>query len=148
VQVKEKKKKNRARDIRQPTEADLYIIIGEILWIIRPILYLYLLHKNGKSSWWPWIISALTEIASLRCNANKKLNKIESKEISHRKLQLIFYLLRSPFFETVFGGEKATATTTKLVETVQKIPGVGALLSIAIEFLKVYRTRYFYTAGS
>jgi len=112
------------------------------------VLYLYLLYKNGKSSWWPLIISALTEIASLRCYSDKKLIKIETKEISHRKLQLIFYLLRSPVFETVFGGEKVTATTTKLADAVSKIPVLPALLSIALVFLNVYRSRYFYTAGS
>jgi len=146
--VNKKKENMRTRDVKQPTEVDLYIIFGELLWILRPLIYLYLLYKNGRQSWWPWIISGLIDFASIRCSQNKKLNKAESKEMVHRKLQLLFYLLRSPFFETVFGGERATATTTKLADVSRKIPGISALLAIAIEFLKVYRTRYFYTAGS
>jgi len=138
----------RERDVKQPTEVDLFIIFGELLWILRPLIYLYLLYKNGKHSWWPWIISGLIDLTSIRCSQNKKLNKAESKEMMHRKLQLLFYLIRSPFFETVFEGERATATTTKLADVSRKIPGISTILAVAIEFLKMYRTRYFYTAGS
>jgi len=146
--IEKTKELMRERDIRQPTETDLYIILGEILWITRPIIYLYLLYKEGKSSWWPWVISLLIDLASWRCIQTKKLNKVERNEISHRKLQIFMYLLRSPFFETVFASEKATSTTTKVVDSLHQIPGVSALMSIAMEFLKVYRNRYFYTAAS
>jgi len=127
-----------------PTEADLYIIIGEFLWITRPLVYLFLLYLYGPNSFWPWIISFLFDISALRNVSNKKLNKAETVEIGKRKLQLLLYLLKSPVYDLLSENENVI----KLRKLTEKIPIIGNLLPVVMDVLKLYNSRYFYTAGS
>jgi len=141
--LRQKQETNRYED-PESTDVDLYIITGELLWITRPIVYLFLLFLYGQNSFWPWIISLLFDISFVRCVSQKKLNKAETAEISKRKLQLLLYILKSPFYDLLSESE----TLIKIKQSTDKIPLIGNLLPVVADVLKLYNSRYFYTAGS
>jgi peroxin-16 len=57
------------------------------------------IRKYGKKSWIPWIFSLSLEVGSIglfmRESASSELTK---EEISRRKMALLYYMLRSPFY--------------------------------------------------
>lgn len=57
----------------------------------------------GKNRWRPWIVSLIIELYSFYLfTKNKKLNAEEKDEKNRRLVQMLYYLARSPCFETVF----------------------------------------------
>ncbi|XP_049848948.1 uncharacterized protein LOC126316956 isoform X2 [Schistocerca gregaria] len=73
-----------------------FLILGEFLWIIRPLVYLWLMYKKGSFSWRPWLTALAIDILSLYCSNGLKLSDDEYREIERRKKNLLYYLLRSP----------------------------------------------------
>ena len=105
------------------------IVAGEILHILRPLMYSVALRTWGRRSWKPYCVSLVTEAAAGRMtaagiNTSRKaaasaaanpavtgtiLSRLyelqgltwrrdEADELTRRKLLLVFYLLRDPFF--------------------------------------------------
>jgi len=66
------------------------------------------------------------------------MNQQERNEISRRRMQWLYYVLRSPFFETCVTNGPFAALLAK------RLPGFGAIL----DYVEAYRRRYFYIAGS
>jgi len=90
-----------ARDLVRPLP-DIRVI-GEILYIIKPVAYLLLLKKYGVKSWKPWAISLTMEAIYYASTANALVNNtltsLEKQEYKRRALLLKYYLIRKPFFE-------------------------------------------------
>eukprot|EP01122_Echinamoeba_exundans_P007830 TRINITY_DN2491_c0_g1_i5.p1 TRINITY_DN2491_c0_g1~~TRINITY_DN2491_c0_g1_i5.p1 ORF type:complete len:486 (-),score=89.59 TRINITY_DN2491_c0_g1_i5:558-1988(-) len=131
------------------TPATAKLAFGELLWIIRPLVYLLSLVKHGKKSWKPWFLSLLLDLASRSCSWDAELNEAETQEMYRRGFLWFFYLIRSPFFEFAVGDPTEPGSRiSRLFELLQRVPLVGALSASLAEFFLVYRKRYFYTAGS
>jgi len=88
-------------EVERPTEVTLRSALGEVLWTLRPLLYLAALYRYGTRSWTPWLLSLATDALSRRLTlpSRGRLTKSEEAETSRRLLLWAFYLLRSPFFE-------------------------------------------------
>jgi len=127
----------------KPTPSNRRIVVGEILWIFRPLFYLFTLFLYGKKSWKPWFISFIVDIASRSVTIGMNINIVEKKELNNRLMNLLFYLLRSPFFESF-----TIPTQDMIVEKFQDIPPVKMLLEYIKEIAKLYSKIYFYSSGS
>ena len=115
----------------------------DILHIIRPIVYIYLVMKHGKKSWFPIQISLMMDLliiflVFLKLIGAQKLRTIERRDLTKRNyLSLLKYLLRDPIFE------QFTLKVLQKVFKVMRIP--DALFGLVLSVLNYYRY-YIYIA--
>ncbi|KAF2073838.1 hypothetical protein CYY_004865 [Polysphondylium violaceum] len=125
-------------------------VIGELLFIFRPVIYWVTYSICGKRSWKPWFISLIIEIVSKSFseyglyNLNIPLSKSESSELARRRKKFLYYLIRSPFYDKFVGD----GIVFKILNFFKRIPILKILVDILFNYIQVYRTRYFYTAAS
>ncbi|XP_028769128.1 peroxisome biogenesis protein 16 [Neltuma alba] len=130
-------------------------LIGEVLFITRPLVYVLCIRKYGIRSWTPWFVSLAidcigTGILSLVTTSvvgGKEhvfhLSAPEKDEARRRKLLFALYLMRDPFFS------KYTRLKLESTEkTLEPIPMIGFLTAKVIELVIGAQTRYTYTSGS
>lgn len=120
-------------------------MLGEVLWIIRPVIFVILKLKFGRS-WKPWMISLIVDLISRRMSKKEDLSGTEEAELSRRRSILFLYALRSPFFE--FLQQLFGPAAEHLYNISGRLPGIQTAWDFISEILYVYRTRYFYLAGS
>lgn len=83
-----------------PTPLGLQETIAESLHITRPLLHLLSLSLCGQRSWTPWLLSGLVDVTSLSLLSDRKrLTRRERLELRRRTILLLYYLLRSPFYD-------------------------------------------------
>jgi len=122
----------------KPTRTAL-LVYGEYLYILRPVVYLIGMYLFGRLSWVPWLASlGVDAVGSWYSSSSRNMNQQERNEISRRRMQWLYYVLRSPFFETCVTNGPFAALLAK------RLPGFGAIL----DYVEAYRRRYFYIAGS
>lgn len=152
------------------------VIAGEILHILRPLVYVIALRKWGRRSWKSWLCSLAVELASARLTAvgvsasRKAATKAakdsavaltslaplyamqgiswrrdESDELTRRKLLLVYYVLRDPFFGR-FTGPAVERWHQRLGRL--PLPLVGWVADKAAELLVGVQKYYTYTSGS
>lgn len=83
-----------------------------IIKIIRFNLVAYLLKQSSPFSWNPWLISLLIDLASRSASSNffsklfqlnassNKLSALENEELQKRTMLFLYYLLRSPVYDS------------------------------------------------
>jgi len=129
--------------VPQNSKPTLSIIVGELLWIVRPLIYLLVASSRGEKSWWPFVIALCFDLWSRRLHQpSRVLTKTETEELSKRARQAaIFYLFRTPIADKVFGRlpDEPTSSPRSFI---------GFISGIITELIRLYRTRYFYTASS
>lgn len=128
-------------------------LTGEVMFILRPLIYVLLIRKYGVRSWFPWLTSLgvdligngiISFVTMLWHNSNDlRLSSKEKNELKRRKFLWALYLMRDPFF-TKYTRQKLNGTQ-KLLEPV---PIVGLLTEKIIELLVGAQTRYTYMSGS
>lgn len=87
----------------EPNLDQVRIMCGEIIHISRPLIYCFLLRHFRLKSYWPYIISLLTDILRLFVQRRIRFyNKAEKEEFRARnKEMLICYLLRNPLYSNI-----------------------------------------------
>ncbi|KAK4418711.1 ATPase ARSA2 [Sesamum alatum] len=128
-------------------------LTGEVMFILRPLIYVLLIRKYGARSWFPWLTSLAIDLVgngiisfltNLRHNSKDfHLSNLEKNELKRRKLLWALYLMRDPFFAK-YTRQRLDATQ-KLLEPV---PIVGLLTEKLVELLVGAQTRYTYMSGS
>lgn len=126
----------------------------ELAHLARPSIYalcLLLLMKDGKGQgrkqWIPLILSLSLDLYSkwpeLNSQTNESFSTIESEERSRRLLDLLYYPLRTPLYQSI---------TSEFLDSIEAKIGSLPLLSPVVETLKIYRKLcenvYFYTSAS
>jgi len=100
----------------------------------------------GKQSWRAWLLSLGTDLSSYYCLTHPpaKLSQLEKVEIKRRTFLWLYYLVRSPFFDTIIRGSAITNSMSKLhtLKVLQRFFGP------LFDYLAVFRERYFYTSAS
>uniref|UniRef100_A0A3P9AGN5 Peroxisomal membrane protein PEX16 n=1 Tax=Esox lucius TaxID=8010 RepID=A0A3P9AGN5_ESOLU len=105
-----------------PTALGVQETIAESMYIGRPLVHLLCLGMCGRGSWKPWLISGAIEITSFGLMSDtKSLNRRERAEVRRRAFLLLYYLLRSPFYDR-FSEAKILLLLRFLADYV---PGVG-----------------------
>ncbi|KAJ0056437.1 hypothetical protein NL108_007471, partial [Boleophthalmus pectinirostris] len=117
------------------TDLNLNQITAETVYITRPLVHLLSLGICGKKSWKPWILSAVLELSSFAVLNNTKFQtRWEKAEMRRRGFLLLYYLLRSPFYDRY--SEYKILFLLKLLS--DYVPGVGLvarkLLLILLKF--------------
>eukprot|EP01097_Dermamoeba_algensis_P010221 TRINITY_DN745_c0_g7_i1.p1 TRINITY_DN745_c0_g7~~TRINITY_DN745_c0_g7_i1.p1 ORF type:complete len:322 (-),score=34.76 TRINITY_DN745_c0_g7_i1:159-1124(-) len=124
----------------QPTPLPPNKILGELLYILRPLIYVTLMFRYSRKSWSPWLVSLICDMTSRTLlSDNIKLNEVEQGEISRRASLLAFYLLRSPLYETL-----TQSSFAQSFSFVHSVPLLGAVC----EYVHTYRDYYFFSSGS
>ncbi|KAJ7962281.1 Peroxisomal membrane protein PEX16 [Quillaja saponaria] len=130
-------------------------MIGEVLFISRPLIYVLLIQKYGTRSWTPWFLSLamdfigmgiLSNVTTSVAGGNKKyfhISSSEKDEVKRRRLLFVLYLMRDPFFN------KYTRQRLEKTEKVlEPVPIVGFLTAKIVELIIGAQTRYTYMSGS
>ncbi|MBZ3882284.1 Peroxisomal membrane protein PEX16 [Sciurus carolinensis] len=112
-----------------PTPLGLQETIAESLYITRPLLHLLSLGLWGQRSWTPWLLSAVVDVTSLSLLSDRKgLTRRERLELRRRTFVLLFYLLRSPFYDR-FSEAKILFLLQLLAD---HVPGVGLVANYGV----------------
>uniref|UniRef100_A0A8C9BE45 Peroxisomal membrane protein PEX16 n=1 Tax=Phocoena sinus TaxID=42100 RepID=A0A8C9BE45_PHOSS len=105
-----------------PTPLGLQETIAESLYIARPLLHLLSLGLWGQRSWTPWLLSGVVDVTSLSLLSERKgLTRRERLELRRRTILLLYYLLRSPFYDR-FSEAKILFLLQLLAD---HVPGIG-----------------------
>lgn len=129
----------------QPTDLSSRRLFAESLYISRPLLHISSMFLFGQLSWKPWLISCGVDVTSLALMGDlSDLNAEEKSELSRRTLLLLFYLLRSPFYDNyskmrILGFLKFMSDT---------IPGISFVLTPLLDYLPTWQKIYFYNWSS
>ncbi|KAL3618693.1 hypothetical protein CASFOL_037512 [Castilleja foliolosa] len=128
-------------------------LTGEVMFIIRPLVFVMLIRKYGVRSWFPWLTSLVVDLIGhgivssvtiLQRNSNNfHLSNLEKNELKRRKLLWALYLMRDPFFSKYT--RRRLDSAEKLL---QPIPIIGLLAEKLVELLEGAQTRYTYMSGS
>ncbi|KAJ1835533.1 hypothetical protein LPJ63_001013 [Coemansia sp. RSA 2711] len=147
-----------ARDAESVAPAEALIrpfnslgLAGELLFILRPLIYVLGIRKLGRGDWRPWALSLLIELASrqmIRTDLHSGKDDVpehtlEKEELSRRKWLFLYYLLRSPFFDRF-----TESRLTRLAEWCNNKPLLSLLGSLIQDYQPLWQQYYFYTAGS
>lgn len=130
-------------------------VMGELLFITRPLIYVLFIRNYGIRSWTPWFLSLvidllgvgiLTQVTNSWRGGKEQhfhLSTSEKDEIKRRRLLWALYLMRDPFFSKYT--RQKLERTEKILEPV---PIIGLLTEKVVELLVGAQTRYTYMSGS
>ena len=76
-------------------------LVAEFLHIIRPVAHLSSIYIFGEKSWTPYFLSLFTDMTSLKLHEESALTSEEKTELTRRRINLLYYLIRSPLFQKV-----------------------------------------------
>ncbi|EPQ10505.1 Peroxisomal membrane protein PEX16 [Myotis brandtii] len=127
-----------------PTPLGLQETIAESLYIARPLLHLLSLGLWGQRSWKPWLLSGVVDVTSLSLLSDRKgLTRRERLELRRRTILLLYYLLRSPFYDR-FSEARILFLLQLLAD---HVPGVGLVTKPLMDYLPAWQKIYFYSWG-
>ncbi|XP_006865107.1 PREDICTED: peroxisomal membrane protein PEX16 [Chrysochloris asiatica] len=127
-----------------PTPLGLQGTIAETLYIARPLLHLLSLGLWGQRSWTPWLLSGAVDVTSLSLLSDRKgLTRRERLELRRRTILLLYYLLRSPFYDRF----SETRILFLLQLLADHVPGLGLVTRPLMDYLPVWQKIYFYNWG-
>jgi len=120
--------------------------IAEILWILRPLIYLMSLSASAEKAWWPFVVGVCVDLLSWRLHSpSRQLSDPEKEELTKRlRFTAFFYLFRPPLADLLFGSLEKKPVESRFKD----VPLVKNVLPMVQEILRLYRTRYFYTGAS
>ncbi|XP_064602095.1 peroxisomal membrane protein PEX16-like [Liolophura sinensis] len=118
---------------------------AEGIYILRPVVHLFAMLCCGQKSWTPWLLSCGLDVSSLCLMGDPSdLNTDEKSEIKKRTFLLLFYLLRSPFFDRF-----SQARILILLHVIAThVPGSGLIIKPLMEYLPAWQRIYFYVWGT
>lgn len=125
-------------------ESERNLKLAESLYVTKPLLHLGCMYITNQNRWPPWILSLIIDIASLnifnRCAQKALLSKEEEEELVRRRLSLLLYILRSPFYDK-YSRNKIDA----LLDTISSsVPLAKYLTSAVKKNLPYMQSTYFY----
>ncbi|POI22936.1 hypothetical protein CIB84_013316 [Bambusicola thoracicus] len=140
-----------------PTPLGLQETIAELIYVTRPLLHCLFgsfysltaflvlsLGVWGQRSWKPWLLSAVLDISSLSLLSDlKDLNRRERAELRRRTILLLYYLLRSPFYDRY--SEARILFLLRLLA--DYVPGLGFITRPLMDYLPAWQKIYFYNWG-
>ncbi|KAG0169333.1 Peroxisomal membrane protein pex16 [Apophysomyces sp. BC1034] len=127
--------------------------LAEILWILRPIVYVVMMmmeskqkrseEESGANEWKPWFLSLGIDVLSRTAAKSQSTSLLEKDEIKRRDYLFLYHLLRGPMF---------TKFTKPWLEnfctTTEHRPLISIIAAALNEYLPFWEQYYFYTAGS
>ncbi|KAJ1855908.1 hypothetical protein GGF49_002786 [Coemansia sp. RSA 1853] len=120
-------------------------LTGELLFILRPLVYVLGMRKLGANNWRAWALSLLMELVSRQMLSTELRvpRTLERDEMARRKWLFVYYLLRAPFF-----GRFTEQRLTRVAMWCSNKPVISLLGSLIQDYQPLWKQYYFYTAGS
>ncbi|XP_068995752.1 peroxisomal biogenesis factor 16 isoform X2 [Embiotoca jacksoni] len=141
---RQKKSSSLQEKLSSRTELRLQDTVAECVYIGRPLVHLLCLGLCGKQSWKPWLVSGVLEISSFSVLSDAKFqNRWERAEMKRRGFLLLYYLLRSPFYDK-YSEEKILFLLRLLAD---HVPGIGLVARPLMDYLPTWQKIYFYNWG-
>ena len=110
------------------------------------MLIVLALYKCGLTSWKPWIFSLGLECVSvgltdpLISDTSQRISLLESDEIKSRQRMLLYYLLKTPFYDhytkNVIGG---------FCDGLSNVPILSIIASLIRDYQPYWENYHFYT---
>ncbi|XP_072905207.1 peroxisomal biogenesis factor 16 [Hemitrygon akajei] len=144
VPQEEKGQSSAGESQNPPTTLGKQETVAEVLHIARPLVHLVTLSICGRRSWKPWLVSGILDVSSLCLLKDAKVVTAEEQaELRRRTFMLLYYLLRSPFYDRY--SEAMILFLLRLLA--DHIPGVGLVARPLMDYLPVWQKVYFYNWG-
>ncbi|CAA6673620.1 unnamed protein product [Spirodela intermedia] len=120
-----------------------FFVMGEVLCIIRPLVYVLFIRKYGIRSW--TLVGILSYVTRRAAGDHERfaLSVSEKNEMKRRKVLWALYVMRDPFFSNY--ARHRLETSEKYMH---QVPLIGFLTAKIVELLIGAQTRYTYTSGS
>ncbi|XP_012286608.1 peroxisomal membrane protein PEX16 [Orussus abietinus] len=118
------------------------LILAETLYIIKPLLHLGCLSLSGEKQWKPWLLSLTLDLMSLKLfnQETRTFTQEEKTEIFRRRLSLLLYIMRSPFYDKC-SRDKIYSMLKSLSQTV---PFARLIAEPVANHLPYWQDTYFY----
>ncbi|XP_034385661.1 peroxisomal biogenesis factor 16 isoform X1 [Cyclopterus lumpus] len=143
-QKKRRSSRSGEKLLSKPTPMGLRETLAESVFISRPLVHLFCLGLCGKQSWTPWLVSGALELSSFAVLSDGRfLNQWERAEMRRRSFLLLYYLLRSPFYDK-YSEEKILFLLRLLAD---HVPGIGLVARPLMDYLPTWQKIYFYNWG-
>ncbi|XP_011692391.1 PREDICTED: peroxisomal membrane protein PEX16 [Wasmannia auropunctata] len=125
-------------------ESERNLKLAESLYVTKPLLHLGCMYITNQKHWPPWILSLIIDIASLniftRYARRELFSKDEEEELVRRRLSLLLYILRSPFYD-----KYSRNKINSLLDTIStSVPLAKYLTSAVKKNLPYMQSMYFY----
>ncbi|KAH8548978.1 peroxisome membrane protein [Umbelopsis sp. PMI_123] len=127
--------------------------LGEILYILRPLIYVLAIFKYGRYSWRPWLISLAVESASQAAvsrsftspygSTKSTMTALEKAELNRRYHQMWFNLLRGQFYERF-----TRPRLEKFCVATQDRFLISIVAGVIRDYQPLWEKVYFYTSSS
>ncbi|KAI8340870.1 peroxisome membrane protein [Chlamydoabsidia padenii] len=127
--------------------------LGELLYILRPLIYVLCILKYGQKSWKPWLYSLLTELGSqmalrkaFTLDDNSRHNNmmpLEKQEMSRRTQQIWFNLVRGAFYTHI-----TRPYLEQYCNRLESKPILHLAAGVLRDYLPLWQNIYFYTSSS
>uniref|UniRef100_H3CGN5 Peroxisomal membrane protein PEX16 n=1 Tax=Tetraodon nigroviridis TaxID=99883 RepID=H3CGN5_TETNG len=135
---------NMEKLLSRPTPLNLQETVGECVYIGRPLSAVLCLGLCGKQSWKPWLACGCLSVGSVALLSEAKFqNGYERAEMRRRTFLLLYYLLRSPFYDK-FSQGKILFLLRLLAD---HVPGIGLVARPLMDYLPTWQKIYFYNWG-
>ncbi|XP_055505788.1 peroxisomal biogenesis factor 16 isoform X1 [Leucoraja erinacea] len=140
----EEKHRHSHGDRHLPTVLGRQEMMAEALYIARPLVHLVTMCICGRGSWKPWLVSGILDVTSLSLlKEAKAMATGERAELRRRTFMLLYYLLRSPFYDRY--SEAVILFLLRLLA--DHIPGIGLVARPLMDYLPAWQKVYFYNWG-
>ncbi|KNE54579.1 hypothetical protein AMAG_00546 [Allomyces macrogynus ATCC 38327] len=120
--------------------------VGEVLYVLRPLIYVMLIRRFGRKSWIPFAASLVVEAISYLLaarNMTRTATPLEQDEHRRRAYTFLFYLLRSPLYDAVTKG-----VLDSFCASMANKPILRLFANIVQDYQPLWESVYFYTSGS
>jgi len=120
-------------------------MVAEIFYITRPLCHLACLYAFGSRSWTQFFVPFVMDLTNLLLiNGKKNLSKKQKDEMKRRTYAFLYYLIRSPFYETC--SKSLIEVILNLLE--QYLPLLRILIKPARNYIPEWRSVYNYCWSS
>ncbi|KAL1930807.1 hypothetical protein VTP01DRAFT_10969 [Rhizomucor pusillus] len=125
---------------------------GEVLYILRPLIYVLAILKYGRLSWKPWLLSLAIELISQATvrqafepadGGRTKMTPLEREEYARRMKLLWFNLLRGAFYIHI-----TRPRMERFCNRIENKPILSIVAGVLREYLPLWERIYFYTSCS
>lgn len=115
---------------------------AEVLYILKPIAHLTSVGIFGINSWKSYSVALFIDLASLNMYRKnvRSLSPKQRLELSRRTIQLLLYIMRTPFYEK-FTQRKLNAFINAIACT---IPFSSTICQPLLEYIPQWQQTYFY----
>ncbi|XP_011504831.1 PREDICTED: peroxisomal membrane protein PEX16 [Ceratosolen solmsi marchali] len=117
------------------------LLLAETMYVVKPLLHLGCLSITGSRDWFPWLLSFFIDVASLKIVTEESmLTTKEQQELVRRRIGLLLYLLRSPFYDNC----SRIKILSMLDMISKKVPLARLITEPIAKYLPHWQNTYFY----